>query len=65
MIRRSLYILGYIYIYIGDKNMKHFFIELEDEMHKEFKSKCYSEGRTLSETVKILIKKYLNGEIKI
>jgi hypothetical protein len=45
--------------------MKHFFVELDDDTHRRFKTKCYEDGRTIREVVRILIKKYIDGEIKL
>jgi hypothetical protein len=45
--------------------VRHLFIELDDDIHKKFKTKCYSEGKTITQTVKLLIEKYVNGEISL
>jgi len=44
---------------------KRIFIELDDELHKKFKMKCYLEGRTITQTIKRLIEKYVNGEVTL
>jgi predicted DNA-binding protein len=45
--------------------VKHLFIELDDEMHRKLKAKCYSEGKTITQTIRLLIEKYVNGEISL
>ena len=45
--------------------VKHLFIELDEEIHKKLKAKCYSEGRTITQTIRLLIEKYVNGEIRL
>jgi hypothetical protein len=45
--------------------VRHIFIELEDELHRKLKAKAYSEGKTITETLRLLIKKYVNGEISL
>ena len=45
--------------------VKHIFIELEDDLHRKFKAKCYENGKTIQETIKLLITKYVDGEIQL
>jgi macrodomain Ter protein organizer (MatP/YcbG family) len=45
--------------------VKHVYIELDENTHLKLKAKAYSEGKTISETVKRLIEKYVNGEITL
>jgi predicted DNA-binding protein len=45
--------------------VKHIFIKLEDDLHRRLKGKCYENGKTLQEAVRILIKKYVDGEIQL
>jgi len=45
--------------------MKHLYIEIEENTHMKLKAKAYSEGKTISQVVKRLIEKYVNGEISL
>jgi len=45
--------------------VKHIFFELDDELHRKFKVKCYSEGKTITQAIRILIEKYVNGEVNL
>lgn len=45
--------------------MKHLYIELEENIHMKLKTRAYSEGKTISQVVKRLIEKYVNGEITL
>ncbi|MEM0369038.1 MAG: hypothetical protein QXN57_06315 [Desulfurococcaceae archaeon] len=45
--------------------VKHLYIELEENIHLKLKAKAYSEGKTISETIKRLIEKYVNNEISL
>jgi hypothetical protein len=60
-----VYKLIFAYICVGVKKMKHIYILLEDDLHQKFKVKCYMEGKTITQTIKLLIEKYVNNEIKL
>jgi hypothetical protein len=45
--------------------VKHIFLKLEDDLHRRFKGKCYENGKTVQEVIRMLIIKYVNGEIQL
>jgi hypothetical protein len=45
--------------------MKHIYVLLEDDLHQKFKVKCFMENKTITQTIKLLIEKYVNNEIKL
>jgi plasmid stability protein len=45
--------------------MKHIYIEIDDSLHQKLKVKCYMEGRTVTQTLRRLIEKYVAGEITL
>ena len=53
------------YIYVGETMVRHLYIEIDENIHLKLKAKAYAEGKTISETVKKLIEKYVNGEISL
>jgi len=40
-------------------------LKLDPGLAKRFKTKCRSEGRTLNGTARVLIERWLRGEVKI
>jgi hypothetical protein len=45
--------------------VKHLYLVLEDSLHQKLKVKCYMEGKTITQVLKLLIEKYVNNEINL
>jgi len=44
---------------------RHVLVVLEDDLHRRFKGKSYMDGKTMQEVIRLLIIKYVNGEIQL
>jgi hypothetical protein len=44
---------------------RHVFVVLEDDLHRRFKGKCYENGKTMQEVLRLLIVKYVKDEIQL
>jgi len=45
--------------------VRHLYIEIDENIHLKLKAKAYAEGKTITQVIKRLIEKYVNGEISL